>query len=72
MYTLFKLFVYGFFFYLIYKAIKFFTQYLNEPDPQKKDSSSAKKSSRLKIKSEDIIDAEFEDLKPEKKDSRKA
>jgi len=71
MYTLFKLFVYGFFFYLIYKAIKFFTQYLNEPEPNKKKSNSEKTTANLKIKNEDIIDAEFEELKPEKKDNRK-
>lgn len=70
--SLFKIFVYGFFFYLIFKAIKFFTQYLNEPGKEKKDRNSMDKSGTgLKIKNEDIIDAEFEELKPGKRDPEK-
>ncbi len=71
MYSLFYFFVYGFFFYLIYKAIRFFIQYLNEPEPSRKQQSKNNSgNAKLKIKNEDIIDAEFEDIKPGKKDSR--
>lgn len=70
--SLFMFFVYAFFFYLIYKAIRFFIQYMNEPEqPKKSKKYSSQPESRLKIKSEDIIDAEFEELKPEKKENQK-
>lgn len=70
--NLFMFFVYAFFFYLIYKAIRFFIQYMSEPEPAKKQTNtSSTVQSKLQIKKEDIIEAEFEELKPEKKDSQK-
>lgn len=72
MYSLFYFFVYGFFFYLIYKAIRFFIQYLNEPEqPRSKPNQNRPGNSKPRIKSEDIIDAEFEEIKPAKKDNQK-
>lgn len=69
--SLFMVFVYAFFFYLIYKAIRFFIQYMNEPEPQKKKNGSVNApDSKMKIKKEDIIDAEFVDIKPEKKETQ--
>lgn len=69
--SLFMVFVYAFFFYLIYKAIRFFIQYMNEPEPQKKKKESGITSdSKMKIKKEDIIDAEFVEIKPEKKETQ--
>lgn len=69
--NLFMFFVYAFFFYLIYKAIRFFIQYMNEPEPQKKKNGNVSTpDSKLKIKKEDIIDAEFVEIKPEKKESQ--
>ncbi len=70
--SLFMIFVYAFFFYLIYKALRFFIQYMSEPEPAKKQhNASPKKQSKLQIKNEDIIEAQFEELKPEKKENRK-
>jgi|WetSurMetagenome_2_1015567.scaffolds.fasta_scaffold1245670_1 hypothetical protein len=69
--SLFMVFVYAFFFYLIYKAIRFFILYMNEPESQKKQSAKSSNSdSRMKIKNEDIIDAEFVELKPDKKENQ--
>jgi hypothetical protein len=70
--SLFMFFVYAFFFYLIYKAIKFFLQYMSEPQPAKKQTNSTVQTqSKLQIKKEDIIDAEFEELKPGDKNNPK-
>jgi hypothetical protein len=71
--SLFMIFVYAFFFYLIFKAIRFFIQYMSEPESvKKKADSSAQSQQKLQIKKEDIIDAEFEELRPEKKENQKA
>ncbi len=71
--SLFMFFVYAFFFYLIYKAIKFFILYMNEPEPPKKKSQpNSNAGSKFQIKNEDIIDAEFEDLKTDKKENQKS
>lgn len=70
--SLFMVFVYAFFFYLIFKALRFFVQYMNEPEQKKKESTNTRTpESKLKIKKEDIIDAEFVDLKSDKKENPK-
>jgi len=69
MFVIFRYFVYLFFFYLIYKALKFFIVYISEPAQKNKKESYGGQGTKLKIKSEDIIEAEFEELKPEKKDN---
>ena len=71
--SLFMIFVYAFFFYLIYKALRFFLQYLSEPEPAKKQTNNSPKTqSKLQIKNEDIIEAHFEELKPDKKENQKS
>lgn len=67
-----KLIVYGIIIYFIYRSYKYLKRLFASP---KKGQTEFKKAetpkSRLNIKKEDIIDAEFEDLKEKDKDKEK-
>ena len=67
---LFDFFIYLFGFWLVFKVLRFFFRYMSQPEPKKNGSNYSKpQDSKLQIKKEDIIDAEFEEIKSEKKNN---
>ena len=67
-------FVWVLLFYFLYKAIRFFFQYINSPmDSQGKNNNikTKKADPKFQIKKEDIIDADFEEIKNPDNDKSK-
>ncbi len=60
--------IYSFFFYLVFKAVKYLTGIFKSIDVEKKPKVHKNPNTHLDIKKDDVIDADFEEIENNKKD----
>ncbi len=67
---IFKIIYYSILFYLIYKLAKYFARLFTKATKENNSVKGPRPKSKIEIKEEDIIEAEFEEI-PEKKEEKK-